>query len=145
MPSQQYILDQFRRRELSQQVDLLWQALDYMQQDARRSKTDCLALAMGIPPFPKVAAVDRIEGRTLYLTFEHGEQRSVDFRTFFQADRPLEKQLLEDDDAFSSVTVTDGTLTWPEVGRTSKDIEGRDVFYAYDIDPDLLYEAGKPV
>lgn len=145
MLSEKYILQQFNRRTPGEQVELLMQALDFMKADGRRAKADCIALAMDIPLFPKVARIEKMDGYTLELTFENGESRKIDFENFFQRERRLERLLLENPEIFKTVEINDGALSWPEIGIHSKDENGQDVFLPYDIDPALLYEHATPI
>lgn len=143
MISESYILQQFQQHPSREQVDLLMQALDHMKADDRRSKAECIALAMGIPLFPKVERIEEISDYNIRITFQNGEERLIDFQTFFNPERPLERELLEDRDKFTAVEVRDGTLVWPSVGIESTDEAGNTVVYPYDVDPGLLYEAGR--
>jgi len=145
MLSESYIFQQFQHRPPAEQVDLLLQALDHMKTDSDRSKAECIALALGLPLFPKVARLDEITEYNIKLTFDNGEARLIDFRTFFNPARRLERALLEDYDKFAAVEVQDGTLVWPSVGIESTDAAGQPVVYPYDVDPGLLYEAGRAV
>lgn len=145
MLSEKYILDQFHRRGLQEQIELLMQALDFMKADPRRSKADCIALAMGIPLFPKVTGIEEMDDYTLVLTFQNGESRTIDFRTFFIRERQPERILLDNHEKFKTVKVFDDTLCWPEVGIHSRDEVGAETFHPYDIDPALLYEHSVPV
>ena len=145
MVSDRYILVQFDRISTEEKVKVLLQALEFMQADSRRSKSDCIALAMGIPIFPKVDKIVNIDGYLVKLTFKHGEKRVIDFRSFLDKNRATEKVLLEDYQKFRKVEVINGALTWPEVGSTSTDFEGREQFFPYDIDPGWLYEHSLPV
>jgi|GEM_PF-3046679 len=145
MISESYILGQFDQRPLQEQVDLLMQALDHMQAGDRRSKAECIALAMGIPLFPKVERIVEIDGYTIRISFQNGEERVIDFQAFLDPKRRLEQQLLEDSGKFTAVEVQDGTLVWPSVGIELTDEQGNAVVYPYDVDPGMLYEAGRAV
>ncbi|MCB0582104.1 MAG: DUF2442 domain-containing protein [Phaeodactylibacter sp.] len=98
---------------------------------------------MGTPLFLKVAGIKSIEGYTVRLVFNNGETRIVDFLKFFSRERKFERALLEDFEKFSSMEVVNGTLTWLCLGVTIRDAKGREGFYAFNIDPRLLYEFGE--
>jgi hypothetical protein len=80
-------------------------------------------------------------GRTAYgsalITGEAGE---LDFRAHLDAGRELERRLLEDEALFRQFELQEGTLVWPTLGREMADVEGEVRFYAFDVDPGLLYE-----
>ncbi|MCB0565149.1 MAG: DUF2442 domain-containing protein [Phaeodactylibacter sp.] len=99
---------------------------------------------MGIPLFLKLASIESIEGYTVHLKFNNGEVRIIDFQQFFNRDQKYEKLLLEDFEKFSEMEVVNGTLAWLCLGITIKDAKGREGFYAFNIDPRLLYEFGAP-
>ncbi len=100
----------------------------------------CNTLAMNIPVFPKVEEARIVEGYEMALRFNNGEERLVNFRRLLDPQRELEKQLLDDEKLFRRFKVEEGTLVWPELDREGKDFEGRTQFFAFDIDPGLLYE-----
>lgn len=77
--------------------------------------------------------IEEISDYNIRVTFQNGEERR------------LERELLEDYDKFTAVEVQDGTLVWPSVGIESTDEAGNTVVYPYDVDPGLLYEAGRVV
>lgn len=145
MISDSYIFGQFNQCPLQEQVDLLLQALDHMKADDRRSKAECIALAIGIPLFPKVERIVEIDGYTIRIAFQNGEDRVIDFQSVFDPERRPERQLLEEYDKFAAVEVQEGTLVWPSVGVESTDEEGNTVVYPYDVDPGVLYEKGEPM
>ncbi len=144
MLSNQFILERFNECPLPQQVEVLRKALLHMKADHRRSEADCIALAMNIPLFPEVIRLDHINDYHLTMTFDNGEQRTLDLRTIFDAERHYDKMLLDDLALFKTVKVEDGTLVWKEVGFLSTDLDGEERFHSYDIDPGLLYEYSTP-
>lgn len=89
MVSEKYILKKFEKRSLQEQVDILLKALDYMKADNRRNQAGCIALAMGIPLFPKVIAVEDVDDYKVLLTFNNGENRLIDFRQFFSPEKKI--------------------------------------------------------
>ena len=99
---------------------------------------------MGIPLFLKLASIESIEGYTVHLKFNNGEVRIIDFQQFFNREHKYEKLLLEDFEKFSEMEVVNGTLTWLCLGISIQDAKGRAGFYAFNIDPRLLYEFGAP-
>lgn len=99
---------------------------------------------MGAPLFLKVASIESIEGYKVRLKFNNGETKTIDFQRFFRPARRFEKILLEDHDKFSSMEVSNGTLTWFCLGITIGDAKGHKGFYAFNIDPRRLYEYEPP-
>ena len=90
--------------------------------------------------FPKVAEARWVGGYRLALRFETGEAGELDFREHLDAGRELERRLLEDEALFRQFELQEGTLVWPALGREMADVEGEVRFYAFDVDPGLLYE-----
>lgn len=144
MLSESYVLQQLRNLSLETQVETLLKALNVQKENPNRSTTSCLAIALGIPTFPKISGILFKEGYTLTLLFKHGEARVVDLKQFFNPERQYDKILLDHPEQFDKVEVEDDTLVWKEVGYWSKNFDGKDQFMYYDIDPALLYEAGSP-
>lgn len=145
MLSNTFIQTQFDQLSLEEKVDILFKALDFMKEDSDRFVQECLALAMGIPLFPKISRILARDGYQLTLLFANGEERLVDFRAFFNPERPYDQFLLDNIEQFQKVQVEDDTLVWREVGYWSTDTQGKKQFMYYDIDPALLYEVGRPV
>jgi DNA-binding XRE family transcriptional regulator len=102
----------------------------------------------GLRNIPRVLKINRIEGRKLSLLFNNGESRIVDIADLFASSQSgieeLERQIIENNAVFTSVEVTGTTISWPGVGMYSTDDKGDSVFYPYDIDPIVLYQAGIP-
>ena len=99
-----------------------------------------IATIGGVPLFPKVKNAEAVNPFTLAITFDDGSSGLVDFRTLLSPDRELENQLLQDAYLFSKFEVQQGTLVWPSHGRYLKNHKGKQCFYAFDIDPEILYE-----
>jgi DNA-binding XRE family transcriptional regulator len=82
------------------------------------------------------------------LLFNNGESRIIDIAELFSKNgggiEELENKIVESDQIFNSVKVTGTTISWPGIGIYSTDEDGESVFYPYDIDPIVLYEAGIP-
>ena len=140
MPSKTYIHAQLEMLPAAEQVKVLHEALQIQKAAPRNQPFECIARALGVPLFPKVQSATRTAPFQLTLRFDDGKQGRIDFRAFWDVNRPLEAALLEDEGQFSQFEVREGTLVWPGHGRTIKDIDGKPHFHAYDIDPALLYE-----
>jgi hypothetical protein len=140
MPPPAYIHRRLSALPAEQQVQALLRALDLQKEHPRYQPVDCIGLALGIPLFPKVAEARWVGGYRLALRFETGEEGELDFREHLDAGRELERRLLEDEALFQQFELQEGTLVWPALGREMADVEGEVRFYAFDVDPGLLYE-----
>ncbi len=145
MVSEAYIFRQFDKLSEEEQVQILRKALAHMKADSRRSEADCIALAMDIPIFPKIAEILKVDGYQITIRFRHGEVRKVDFAQLLDPRKKWEQQLLEDYEKFSNVIVQEGTLIWPSVGQASVDAAGEKRFFAFDVDPGLVYASSDPL
>ena len=101
-----------------------------------------------IPRILKINYVEEDEHR-ISLLFNNGESRVVDIDKFFagmkgRGHQDLRDEVINNREIFASAEVIGNTLGWPTVGITSTDLEGKEVFYSFDLDPILLYEAGIP-
>jgi hypothetical protein len=77
---------------------------------------------MKLGPRIGVRAVQTLQGFRMLVTFDNNTQREVDFEQLLQG--PVFQPMRADPTAFSSVTVVNGVITWPN---------------GADIDPDVLY------
>ena len=83
------------------------------------------------------------------LLFNNGQSKVVDISKVLTDGKPIKKgglvdQILTDDLVFNSATIIDNSIGWPGVGKHVNDLSGELVFHPYDIDPLVLYNAGKP-
>ncbi len=102
----------------------------------------------GLRSIPKILKINSVNGYEVSCLFNNGESRIIEFKKFFtrkklQRNHPAQK-LLDDISEFSKITIIGHTIGWENVGMNLKNIEGEDEFYAYDIDPIVLYEFSKP-
>lgn len=145
MLSESFVLAQLNKLPTKEQVVRLLEALNILKDNPHRSQTACIAMALSIPVFPKVAAIIDKNGYRVTLQFVHGETRMIDFQQFLSKEQKYDRVLLENVDQFNKLTVQNDTLVWPELGYWSKDDKGKDLFMYYDIDPALLYENSQVV
>lgn len=92
--------------------------------------------------------INRVRGYTISCLFNNGESRLIDFEKFFGRKKlgknhPARK-LLKDIKEFRKVEIIEHTIGWRNVGITSKNIEGKNQFYYFDLDPMVLYENSEP-
>lgn len=98
---------------------------------------------------PRVLKINSVNRYLVSCLFNNGESRLIDFRKLFEdvfhvkGNDPAVK-LLKDYDLFKEITVIGRTIGWPNVGIHSKDLEGNEVFYPYDLDPIVLYKNSAP-
>lgn len=103
----------------------------------------------GLRSIPRILKINQINDYKVSLLFNNGESRIVNFKELFEEVFKMKEnhvgyQLLTDKEAFKKIKVIGNTIGWEEIGRYSKDVEGKDVFYHYDLDPIVLYKNSKP-
>lgn len=98
---------------------------------------------------PGILKIHHIAGYLVSCLFNNGESRLIDFQKLFEnvfhvkGNDPALK-LLEDYNLFKEITIIGSTIGWPNVGIHSKDFEGNEVFYPYDLDPIVLFDNSAP-
>lgn len=93
---------------------------------------------------PKILEIKNIEDNQIIFLINDGSYRKVDFQTFFKKhSSKFSEKLLNNKILFSEVKLMNDTLGWEKLGIESKDIEGNDVFYPYEIDPLVLIDESK--
>lgn len=89
---------------------------------------------------PRITKIDKVEPFKVTCTWNTGEVKTIDFEPLFRKWKLKEGRIgfqLTNYDIFKQVSLTDThTLCWAPI-----DLEGQ----AYDLDPIVLYEAGKLV
>ena len=96
---------------------------------------------------PRILKLYKVEGFSVTCVFNTGEFRKIDFEPLFikwklEKD-PFQKKLMVPDE-FSQVEVIGGTLTWPNITKTTKLSNGMEFNVSLDLDPLVLYEASIP-
>ena len=102
----------------------------------------------GLRQIPRILKINRVRGYQVSCLFNNGESRVIDFEKFFKT-KKLRKGhpariLLKDLKEFKQIEVIENTIGWKNVGMTGKDIEGKEQFYYFDLDPIVLYENSEP-
>lgn len=96
---------------------------------------------------PRILKINRIEAWKLDVVFNNGEHRSIDFEAFFKehhfADDPLRAPLL-DPKIFQTLTLNEGTLSWPSVRQKIELSNGMTFEVSFDLDPIVLYDFSTP-
>jgi len=99
----------------------------------------------GLRSIPKVLKINEIDGFRVSCLFNNGESRLIDFKEFFNSRKNYSEKhpsykLLKDINEFNQIEIIGNTIGWRNTGIYSKDYEGKDVFYEYDIDPIVLFD-----
>ena len=102
----------------------------------------------GLRKVPRILKINRVRGYTISCLFSNGESRVIDFKKFFGR-KKLSKNhpariLLTDIKEFRRIEIIEHTIGWRNVGIKSKDIDGNEQFYYFDLDPIVLYENSEP-
>ncbi len=102
----------------------------------------------GLRKIPRILKINRVRGYTISCLFSNGESRVIDFKKFFtkkklRRNHPAIK-LLNDLKEFRKVEIIENTIGWKNIGIKSKDIDGNEQFYYFDLDPIVLYENSEP-
>ena len=103
----------------------------------------------GLRSIPRVLKINWVtaDEYLVSLLFNNGESRVVNIKEFFdglrgQGHQHLRDQILSSPEMFTTAEVIGNTLGWPTIGTHGTDLAGNDVFYSYDLDPIMIYEAG---
>ena len=97
---------------------------------------------------PKILKINKVEGYRVSCLFNNGESRIIDFQEFFKGLKNYSKKhtahkLMEDINEFNQLEILGNTIGWKNAGIYSKNYEGEEVFYHYDLDPIVLFENSK--
>lgn len=99
----------------------------------------------GLSTTPKILKINEVNEYKVSCLFNNGESRIINFEKFFKSRRNYSEKhpsykLTKDIKEFTQVEIIGNTIGWRNTGIYSKDIEGKDVFYYYEIDPIVLFE-----
>jgi len=93
---------------------------------------------------PKIIEIKKIEDNQIIFLVDDGTYRKINFEEFFNKhSSKFAEKLLTDKVLFSEVKLMNDTLGWEKLGIESKDVEGKSVFYPYEIDPLVLIKESK--
>jgi len=99
----------------------------------------------GLRSIPKILKINQVEEYQISCLFNNGESRIIDFKVFLKKYGKNKKhpayKLLKDKSAFNEVEIIGNTIGWNNVGIYSKNLNGEDEFYPYNIDPTTLFES----
>ncbi len=102
----------------------------------------------GLRKIPRILKINRVRGYLVSCIFSNGESRLIDFEKFFKAQKRRKGHpasiLLKNLEEFRQIEVIENTIGWKNVGTSGKDIDGKEQFYYFDLDPIVLYENSEP-
>ncbi len=98
----------------------------------------------GLRSIPKVLKINEISGYKVSCLFNNGESRWINFKLFFEEEINITnshpaKKLLDDIKEFNQLELIGNSIGWKNTGVYSKDFEGKEEFYYYDLDPIVLF------
>jgi len=92
----------------------------------------------------RIIKIHKVERYKVFALFSNGESRIIDFEEVFKnwgvKKGDFEYPLVTSIEKFHQITVIDGTFTWKNITRKSKDEEGNEIIYYLDFDPIVMYE-----
>jgi DNA-binding XRE family transcriptional regulator len=95
---------------------------------------------------PRILSIDKIEGHKIYVIFNNGETRLLDFdqilRYWNVKDSDIESKLF-DVKELHKVKLRNQTLSWDNITTKLFDDKGVETIYPYEIGPDVLYNLSK--
>lgn len=92
----------------------------------------------------RIIKIHELDEYKVTCLFSNGESRIIDFKKVFNQwkvkkgdiEYPLTKSLKE----FQQIKIVDGTFVWKNIKFKSKDENGKEVIYYFDLDPIVMYE-----
>jgi DNA-binding XRE family transcriptional regulator len=95
---------------------------------------------------PKILKIEKIDGFNVFVVFNNGEVRLLDFREIFKDwginETDIEYKLLNELE-FKKVKLRNQTLSWENISVKLIDENGNEKEYPYEIGADVLYRLGK--
>ncbi|MGK0363075.1 MAG: DNA-binding XRE family transcriptional regulator [Saprospiraceae bacterium] len=92
----------------------------------------------------KIVKLHQFEGYKAFCLFNNGESRVIDFKSFLESHGVNEKHfaypLLQDVKEFQKAELIEGSFVWKNIEFRSKNKDGEEVIYPFDIDPIVLYQ-----
>jgi DNA-binding XRE family transcriptional regulator len=96
---------------------------------------------------PRILKIEKIDGLKIYVQFNNGEIRLLDFKTILK-DWNIKKKDIEyslfDTIEFKKVKLRNQTLSWDNLSIRLIDEEGNEKEYPYEIGPDVLFQLSQP-
>jgi len=99
----------------------------------------------GINRIPKILKINNISGYKISCLFSTGESRIIDIKELLLERIGITKKhpaskLLKDKSLFQEVKILGNSIGWTQVGIDTKNEEGKNVFYPFELDPIVLYQ-----
>jgi DNA-binding XRE family transcriptional regulator len=92
---------------------------------------------------PRILKIDKIDGLKIYVIFNNGETRLLDFGKILNGwnikDSDIENKLY-DLTEIQKVKLRNQTLSWDNLSVKLKDDKGQEKEFPYEIGPDVLYQ-----
>jgi DNA-binding XRE family transcriptional regulator len=96
-----------------------------------------------IVKIPRILKIDKIEGLKIYVIFNNGETRLLDFAKILN-DWNIQKSDIEyklyEVSVIKKVRLRNQTLSWDNLSTKLIDDKGQENDYPYEIGPDVLYK-----
>lgn len=99
----------------------------------------------GLRNIPRILKINEIQDYQVSVLFNNGESRIIDFKKLFQDVFKIKEgktgyKLLKNIKEFKQIKIIGNTIGWENEGMWLKDMNGKEVFYHYDLDPIVLYK-----
>lgn len=92
---------------------------------------------------PRILSIEKIEGLQVYVVFNNGETRKLDFLKLLAEwnveENDIEYKLFNEKE-FQKVTLRNQTLSWENLATSLIDENGHEAKYPYEIGADVLYK-----
>jgi DNA-binding XRE family transcriptional regulator len=92
---------------------------------------------------PRILSIEKIEGLQVYVVFNNGETRKLDFLKLLAEwnveENDIEYKLFNEKE-FQKVTLRNQTLSWENLATSLIDENGQEAKYPYEIGADVLYK-----
>jgi DNA-binding XRE family transcriptional regulator len=91
---------------------------------------------------PRILKIEKVEGLKVYVMFNNGETRLLDFNKILSDWEVSENEIeykLYDETEFKKVKLNNQTLSWENLTTKLIGENGKEIEYPYEIGPDVLY------
>ena len=95
---------------------------------------------------PRILNIDKIDGLKIYVIFNNGETRLLDFSIILRDWNITEADIeykLYDESEIRKVKLRNQTLSWDNLSTKLIGEEGKETDYPYEIGPDVLFDLSK--
>jgi DNA-binding XRE family transcriptional regulator len=96
---------------------------------------------------PRILKIEKIEGLKIYVLFNNGETRLLDFTRIlndWQVQTTDIEYKLFDSNELNKVKLRNQTLSWNNIQVTMIDEHGKEKHHPYEIGPDILFKLSLP-